>query len=99
MAKGSHQGGHEPADGVLTGWFWWTPPTEPDEIGTMFDVYDGRKRRSTEPRRIGFTARWDMPQVGAKKFPYTKAGEKAAKKEAKMSGKQMKIAKRMKSAR
>ena len=31
-----------------------------------------------------------MPTVGKKKFPYTKAGKAAAKKEAKKTGKSMK---------
>ena len=31
-----------------------------------------------------------MPKVGKKKFPYTKAGMKAAKKEAKKKGKKVK---------
>lgn len=34
-----------------------------------------------------------MPMVGKKKFPYTAAGKKAAKKEAKKTGKPMKRAK------
>lgn len=32
-----------------------------------------------------------MPKVGGKKFPYTKAGMAAAKKESKKSGKSMKM--------
>jgi len=34
-----------------------------------------------------------MPNVGKKKYPYTKAGMAAAKKEAKKSGKKMKMKK------
>jgi hypothetical protein len=33
-----------------------------------------------------------MPQVGKKKYPYTEAGMKAAKMDAKKSGKKMKTA-------
>lgn len=35
-----------------------------------------------------------MPKVGNKKFPYTKAGMKAAKAAAKKSGKSMKMGKK-----
>jgi hypothetical protein len=37
-----------------------------------------------------------MPMVGKKKYPYTKAGMKAAEMEAKKSGKPMKKAKKKK---
>ena len=36
-----------------------------------------------------------MPQVGKKKFAYTKAGKKAAKKHAKKTGKKVKKTRRM----
>ena len=36
----------------------------------------------------------DMPKVGKKKFPYTKKGMAAAKKEAAKSGKKMKYGKK-----
>ena len=35
-----------------------------------------------------------MPKVGMKKYPYTKAGMAAAKKDAKKSGKKMTMAKK-----
>ncbi len=38
----------------------------------------------------------DMPQVGKKKYPYTEAGMKAAKMDAKKSGKKMVASKKKK---
>lgn len=40
-----------------------------------------------------------MPKVGSKRFPYTSAGEKAAKSYAKATGKKMTVAKPAKAAR
>lgn len=87
MAEDCDSGGDERSDRVL-------------EIGFLGDVriYVGPRRRS-RARIIGFTARWDMPMVGSKKFAYTKKGEEAAEKAAKKTGKQLKIAKKMKGAK
>jgi hypothetical protein len=50
-------------------------------IGYRDTIYEGPMRRRIG-RQIGFLATWetDMPKVGNKHFPYTKAGKAAAKK-------------------
>lgn len=66
----------------------------PVEVGLAFDIYEGRRRRHVG-RQIGFTAEWrnEMPKVGNKHFPYTKAGKAAAAKAKKAVANKLKRAK------